>query len=513
MHRLLLVVAWGMFWGWGSAFAFSGSDSLAPMLTHSLGGDIALDSAGWSVGAGVEPLLALGARQSPLFSGSGGWGGTALLEVRGQDEAEKWEVHVKGQYRRIPGVSGPWHELAYTWGVFDGWGRANTPNLTSVGATRLEGLVAYQISPSISLQAGQLARHWGHGWRSVWMDQAAAPLPQLALQVDGGRVRYEHLIAAKRQWFEGSPPDVPGTDPNAWAPWQYAERNRSFLAAHSVSADLGRGFEGTLFGAVTWLAVDSGIPFRLEPAYFVPFVAFRPTEYRLGSADNALVGLEGAWHSPDRRWSLSSQWLFDEWVTREVFSDRGWWANKWATVHTVHHRGDVWHAVLERCAARPYTYSHVVEETAWTHDRSPLAHPLGANFIEWRVHGIATWDRVRLSIGATHVRQGVDDVQAALEGGRSIISAADPNASTSLGTSPLLSYTLRPVQDGVGELFGEVVTTWRGFADVEWAHERFGYGRLFMRAAGRWAEAGEGVWWGRLEFGLRVQPALEERDW
>lgn len=476
------------------------------------------DSAGFSVGAGAEPVLAVGNALGTGFTGRGGWGGVALLEARARNERDTWRCEVKGQYRRIPGVTGPWHQLAYDWGVFDGWGRANTPSLNAVAATRFEGRIAHAFSPSMEVEAGILARHWGHGWRSVWWDQAAAPMPQIALHVDAGRVRYTHTIGYKRHWFEGSPPDIPGTDPDAWAPWQYADRSRSWLAAHAVTADLGRGFQGTLFGAVTWLAVDSGIDWRFEPAYAVPFVAFRPTEYRLGSADNALIGVEGAWRSPDGRWLLSTQWLFDEWVTREVFSDRGWWANKWASVHTARwHRGTT-EAVLERCAARPYTYSHAAVETSWTHDRSPIGHPLGANFIEWRAQVRAEWGAVRLQAGATHVRQGVDDREAALVGGRSIVAAAAPDATSSVGMSPLLPYTLRPEEDGIGALYagpdGATVKTWRVFADADWGHERLGTGRVFIRAAGRWAESGDqAASWGRLEVGLRVQPALEERDW
>jgi hypothetical protein len=411
--------------------------------------------------------------------------------------------------------------LAYNWGVLDGWGRASTPNLTSIAATRFEGFLAHRISPSVTIEVGQMARHWGHGSRSVWWDQAAAPMPQAAMQVDAGRVRYEHLIGWKRHWFEGSPPNLPGVDPNAWAPWQVAERSRSWLAAHSVTANLGRGFQGTLFGAVTWMAADSGITHRFEAAYAVPFVAFRPTEYRLGSADNALLGLEGSWESPDGRWFLSSQWAIDEWVTREVFNDRGWWANKWGSVTTVRRTGERAEWVAERCAVRPYTFSHAAVETSWTHDRSPIGHPLGANFVEWRVQGRAEWGAVRVRGGATWVRQGVDELEAALEGGRSIVSGADPGASTSVGMSPLLPYTLRTEEDGIGAVYagatGAVVTTWRAFFDADWGHDRLGTGRVFMRAAGRWARSedsvGEAGRWGRLEFGLRVQPPLEERDW
>jgi len=484
----------------------------------------ASDSGFFELGAGVEPLWAAGATQwfSGGFSGSGGWGGTGLIKVDARSRNQRWAVQCDARHQRIPGVTGPWHALAYEWGVFDGWGRAYTPNLTSVAVTRFTGRVAHKLSPSMEVQAGMLEQHWGHGWRSVWWDRAAAPMPQVALHVDGERVRYAHVIGSKRDWSAGSPPDVPGTDASAWAPWQYAERQRSFLAAHMVSVDLGRGFQGTLFGAVTWLAQDSGVVNRVEPAYFVPFVAFRPTEYRLGSADNALIGMEGAWRSPDGRWLLSSQWLFDEWVTREMFGGEGWWANKWASVNSVRWRQGDLACTLERAQVRPYTFSHAAPGTSWTHDRSPIAHPNGANFIEWRVHGEGAWGPVRAHLGWTHLRQGVEDVEAALEAGRSIISAP-PAADFSLGTSPLISYTQRPESYGIGAVYGGpgemaeagILTTQRVFADVDWAHERLGNARVFLRGAWRWAraESGESAGWRRLEVGLRLQPATEERDW
>lgn len=478
------------------------------------------DSGLLELGAGIEPLWAAGATQwwSGGFSGSGGWGGSGHVTAGASSRNGRWAARMEARHQRIPGVTGPWHALAYEWGVFDGWGRAYTPNLTSVAVTRFTGWVAHKLSPSMEVQAGMLDRHWGHGWRSVWWDQAAAPMPQVALQVDGGRVRYVHVIGSKREWSAGSPPDILGTDPNAWAPWQYAERSRSFLAAHTVTVDLGRGFQGTLFGAVTWLANDSGVVNRVEPAYFVPFVAFRPTEYRLGSADNALAGLEGAWRSPDGRWLVSSQWLFDEWVTRELFGGEGWWANKWASVHTVQWmRGDL-ALTLERAQVRPYTFSHAAVGTSWTHDRSPIAHPNGANFIEWRLHGKGAWGPARAHFGYTHLRQGVEDAATALEAGRSIISAP-PDADFSLGTSPLLPYTLRPASYGIDAVYagaeGTVLTTQRVFADVDWAHERLGNARLFVRGAWRWARtaAGEQAGWRRMELGLRLNPSTEERDW
>ena len=60
-----------------------------------------------------------------------------------------------------------------------------------------------------------------------------------------------------------------------------------------------------------------------------------------------------------------------------------------------------------------------------------------------------------------------------------------------------------------------ILTTQRVFADVDWAHERLGNARVFLRGAWRWAraESGESAGWRRLEVGLRLQPATEERDW
>ena len=141
----------------------------------------ASDSGYFELGAGVEPLWAAGATQwfSGGFSGSGGWGGTGLIKVDARSRNQRWAVQCDARHQRIPGVTGPWHALAYEWGVFDGWGRAYTPNLTSVAVTRFTGRVAHKLSPSMEVQAGMLEQHWGHGWRSVWWDRAAAPMRAL----------------------------------------------------------------------------------------------------------------------------------------------------------------------------------------------------------------------------------------------------------------------------------------------------------------------------------------------
>lgn len=488
---------------------------------------VPLDSGLFSIGAGIEPYWVPPRTQQGMLSQSSGWGAIAGLTAQAKTVNARWEARMEGRYWRVPNVSGAWHEAAYNWGFLDGWGRAQTPQLNAVAATRFEGYIAHRISPSIQCRAGKFSRHWGHGWRSVWWDQAAAPMPQISLELDAGKVRYLHVIGTTRHWKEGSPPDLPGWDVDQWAPWRFADKTRAWLAAHSVSADLGRGFQGTLFGAITWLPNDSGYTHRFETAYAIPFVAFRPTEYRLGSADNALIGLEGAWQSPNRNWLVSSQWMLDEWVSSEVFGGRGWWANKWASVQTLRWHKDKVQVWAERCAVRPYTYSHAAPETAWTNDRSPIAHPHGSNFIEWRMHGILEWNTFRFHLGGTFLKQGVHDVADAVAAGRSLIVNTESESSFSLGTSPLLSYVQRLEEEGIAAVYtgnglvstAGIVETWRGFADVEWANERLGFGKLFMRLAGRWAEgesaAGEVTQgnWSRIEFGLRVNPALEERDW
>ncbi len=425
----------------------------------------------------------------------------------------RWSSSGMLEHSRVAGVQeDDWNE-AWQWGTWDGMGWAWNPNQTDNALLRGVGSINYQVSPSVSLEAGNRRHHWGHGWRSLWLDRQAAPLPSARIHIQTERIEYTHLIARTMHRSVGSPPDFPGS--GQFSPGTYVNKRSSWLAAHTIDAHISSSWKGSLFGGVTWLGNDSGYTQRFEAAYAIPVIAFRPAEYALGSADNALIGAAltyiPLWANDQLR--FYGQLMLDELVVSELFNPDQWWANKWGLLGSASWRSsnEAWGVVLEGCAVRPYTYSHASPAQSWTHNRQPLAHPAGSNFAEGRLH--VRWDKNRWSAHAALVlrRQGVDE-QVAL----------DKVPSFSIGADPLLSYITRPADYGVelmwdgGEGAGEtdVVDQRLFWADLGYEIPQLEGQQLFLRVMQNRMDGSliQSNWW-RMEIGIRLNRVLEERNW
>lgn len=116
-----------------------------------------------------------------------------------------------------------------------------------------------------------------------------------------------------------------------------------------------------------------------------PYTILRPTEYSLGSSDNAFVGFNFK-IKLFKKQQLYGQILLDEFLLKEVVANYGWWANKQAfqigfknfDMFKITH----FNFQTEFNYVRPYTYAHGSVQQNYGHMNQPLAHPLGANFWE-----------------------------------------------------------------------------------------------------------------------------------
>ncbi len=442
---------------------------------------------------------------------AGGLGWVTGLSVYGQHRQWSWQTNL--DHWRVAGVrESDWNE-AWQWGTWDGLGRAWNPNEADIAVLRTTGHLDFQVSPSVVLSCGQETHHWGQGWRSLWLDRQAAPLPFASLRVKLGRADYTHLIARTQHLGVGSPPAIPtnGRD----NPGAYTTRRSAWLAAHAVEIDLGRGWSGSLFGAVTWLNNDSGYTHRFEGAYALPFIAFRPTEYAIGSADNALMGAAMSWVPKwaSDRLLLHSQVLLDELVVSEMRAGDGWWANKWGALGSIQWKtlDQRWRVVAEGVAVRPFTYSHASSVQSWTHRHRPLAHPGGSNFAEARLHVQWTKNNWKARMGCVWMQQGVDAPTPLGE-----------EPTLAIGADPLISYLTRPtdydvdlIWNGGGLVDGAgIQTNVRWWTDVAFSLPPLEGQEVFLRGflrdeTGTHAAAN---WW-RIEIGIRLENILEERNW
>lgn len=454
-------------------------------------------------------VRAFGSRTARSFAEGIGW--KAALELEGKYRRLSW--HGLLDHWRMSNVSEDDWNQAWQWATWDGMGWSWNPNPSDIGLARATGHVNFVVSPSIQLEIGQGQHHWGKGWRSLWLDRQAASLPYARLHADAGRIRYTHLIGRTTHRSAGSPPGVLGEQERS--PGTYVLRRPAWFAAHLIEADLGRGWCGELFGAVSYLAKDSGYSRRFEVPYALPFISFRPTEYALGSADNALVGAALSWktQTDNGTWRFYSQIVLDEFVISELRSDAQWWANKWGALGSVHYGSadGQWVVVLETAAVRPYTYSHAATAQSWTHNRMPLAHPAGSNFAELRSHLIWNKGAFRLHFGAVIRRQALDEP---------VDLGKEP--AVSIGSNPLLSYVTRPANYGVDWFFTgngqagdtDVVNQMQTWFDLGYSIPTLDGQEFFVRSTQNNLKGylSNSTWW-RLEMGIRLRRVLEERKW
>lgn len=379
----------------------------------------------------------------------------------------------------------------------DGLGRAGLVNGSMAVVDRLEGWASWALSPSVALRVGQESHHWGRGARSLFLDRHMTPAAGARIWVDAGIVQYTQMLLRTRHVQAD-------TIQTGWLMAQWAE------------VALGRGWSGAVFGAVKWRANDVSYQGRVEPHYVIPFAAFRPREYNLGSADNALLGAQLSWQSRLRRGQKATcygQLLLDELLVSQLRSGTQWWGNKFGALIGMHmtSRTGKFGWLVEGAAVRPWTYTHNTLPLSYTHLHQPLGHPGGGNFVEGRAR-IRTVIRDKYIVRLSFLRR----IQGrSIGGGESLLSLA-------VGEMPWTSFAERDGDDGHAWLQG--VRSDLSRVEVEVAYpleDELGIGGLegFVRGWTRLEEqSSPGAWeepWnaGRLEIGIRHARVLDERDW
>ena len=461
----------------------------------------------------IQPMTSWN-RPAPLRPASDAFNGISVLgearqivgDFRAQSTAiglgtsgafsERGAYHVAATRWRIP-LGFPLAREVADHGSMDGLGTASLLNESVASVDRLEGALSWALSPSVAVRVGQESHHWGRGARSLFLDRHMAPALGARLWVDAGIVQYSQVLLRTRHVLAD-------TVETGW------------LAAQWTEVALGGGWSGALFGAVKWRANDVAFRGRLEPHYLVPMAAFRPREYSLGSADNALLGAQLSYRTRMRRGqhlTTYGQVLLDELLVSKLLERNGWWGNKWgvlAGASSVSRTGKFgW--LVEGAAVRPWTYTHTTLPLSYTHLHQPIGHPGGGNFIEGRV-------RIRTVIQDTYTFR-VSYLRRAQ--GRSIGGGEDL-LSLAAGEMPWTSFSQREGEEGHELLQGVRTDLSRLELDLSMPlGERYGVGGIeaFVRAWMRLEDQdAPGAWqdpWnaGRLELGVRQSRVMDERDW
>lgn len=241
---------------------------------------------------------------------------------------------------------------------------------TDVDFIHARGYITFQPIRNIDLQLGHDRNFVGNGYRSMILSDFSANYLFLKLNTNIWKINYQNLFAQMTA-------QVLNAD---------GLRPKKYFAKHHLSVNASDNFNFGLFEAIVFGQRDTLTNNSFDLNYLNPIIFYRFVEQHLGSPDNALLGFDFKWNFA-RRFSVYGQFLLDEFLIREIRTNRGWWGNKYAGQIGIKYINVLNINNLDIQAefnfARPYTYTQDNNFKSYTHYQQPLAHPLGANFYEF----------------------------------------------------------------------------------------------------------------------------------
>jgi len=322
-------------------------------------------------------------------------------------------------------------------------------------------LISFTPNKHLNLALGYDKNFIGDGYRSLLLSDVPANYSFLRLKATVGNVQYQTIFAYMLD--PGAPKlttDRRLGDRGKWAVMQYLDWN--------VNNRLSLGF----FQAVTWADAEPEGKRGFDFNYAHPFVFIRAVEgANYSSPDKMRLGFNAKYEILEKT-ALYGQFMFDEFTAKEFFSNKGYWANKWA-IQLGFRGSDLFNVnrlnyLAEYNVVRPYTYAHFNRLSNYSAYNQPLAHPMGANFRE--LLGILNYSYRRFDFQgqAIYARYGTDP------------------AGMNYGKNIFLSYDTRSVE--YGSNIGQGIKTNFYFAEVKAAYLinpkynlRFELGSVFRR--------------------------------
>ena len=260
------------------------------------------------------------------------------------------------------------------------------------------GYVTYAATKHINVQLGHDRNFIGNGYRSLILSDYSTPYFFLKFNTRIWKLNYQNLFAelTGRRTYNAAGSPVDGVYP------------KKYLALHHLSLDVTPNLNIGVFES----AISGGPGRGPELQYLNPVIFYRAIEQQLGSADNAILGLDFKWNIRHTA-QLYGQLVLDEFKFSEVRAGNGWWANK-QSVQLGGKYIDVaglrnLDLQVEFNYVRPFTYQHEDSYTNYQHYDQPLAHPMGANLTE--VLGVLSYQplpRLMLVGKAIYTEQGLD---------------------------------------------------------------------------------------------------------
>jgi hypothetical protein len=255
--------------------------------------------------------------------------------------------------------------------VLPGFSKASF-NDEIIRSNDFNGYLSFTPSRYFNMQAGYGRHFWGDGYRSLLLSDHAPSYPYLSLNTNFWRIKYSFLFNVMQH---GAPTELPG---------QF-DFSKKYGVFHMLSINVTDWFQFGFFEGVVWEDGDSTGRRGIDVNYLNPVVFFRPVEFALGSPDNITLGINLKFKAKDKA-VIYAQFMLDDLDIQKNRIAKGFYRNKFAIQAGVK-TFDLLNipfldAQVEMNMVRPYMYAHKTPEQNYSHLNMPLAHPLGANFME-----------------------------------------------------------------------------------------------------------------------------------
>lgn len=238
------------------------------------------------------------------------------------------------------------------------------------------GTISYSLKKYFNFQFGHDKNFIGDGYRSMLLSDNSPNYPFLKITTTIWKVKYMNLFAV----FQ----DLKVQPPSNYNPEDFSFRKK-YGSFHFIDFNIGKRLSIGIIEAVIWQH-DSIRAKGFDINYINPFIFFRPVEFSMGSPDNAMMGINAKFKLSSHH-ILYGQFLLDDIKIDFLRDSSGYYGNKFAYqlgYKTFAPFGFKNLSLLtEINGATPYTYQHRSSITNYAHYNQALAHPLGANFIEW----------------------------------------------------------------------------------------------------------------------------------
>lgn len=226
------------------------------------------------------------------------------------------------------------------------------------------------VKDIIQFQFGHDRNFIGDGYRSFILSDFGKEYLFLKLNTKVWKLNYQNLFAEMIEQQTGGENSKP---------------LKKYVAMHHLSYNILKNLNVGVFETIVFDRNDSnGNSSGFEANYLNPIIFYRSVEHGLNSSDNAMIGMNAKWNFL-HHFQLYGQLTIDELKFTEYLDNKGWYGNKYGAqigLKIIDALVDNLDLQYEFNTARPYTFMHFKQTQNYTHYRSPLGHPSGANFRE-----------------------------------------------------------------------------------------------------------------------------------